>query len=498
MHAHARALLTGSPLGRTAFLRADAADPRAVLDSAEVRDCLDLEEPVGLSLVALLPFVLDDRDAYEMIRGFTGALPSGSCLTLSHLTADRDPEGMERVCRQYEKLAGVPVRTRTHGEVAALLDGLELMPPGSSSSTAGARTARRAIWPRTTYGWARTAPSRACPDRAGSGAAARRKTRTACERSRATIAPAAPEREPPVRELSAPPSERPPEPQPETAALTAERPPHLRADCSSCFGLCCVALPFTASREFAFDKDAGEPCRNLRRDFGCGVHDRLREDGLSGCAVYDCFGAGQKVSRLTFGGQDWRQGPGAAGRKSLMSEVFPVMRQLHELLLFLTEAASLPAARPLRGELRRALDDITRLTHGTADELAATDVGPHRDRVNALLLRTSELVRAGRPGPRNGPRQDHRGADLTGARLTGANLRGASLRGARLIAADLAGADLRTADLTGADLRDADLSGADLSGSLFLTQPQLDAAKGSPATSLPDGLERPAHWARQG
>jgi uncharacterized protein YjbI with pentapeptide repeats len=270
--------------------------------------------------------------------------------------------------------------------------------------------------------------------------------------------------------------------------LTPPRPPHLRADCSNCFGLCCVALPFLASSEFAFDKDAGRACPNLRRDFRCGIHTRLRESGFSGCAVYDCFGAGQKVSQETFGGRDWRQLEHSAAER--MFEVFPVMRQLHELLLYLTEAVTLPAARPLHTELRRALEEVTRLTHGTPGELAALDVWSLRDRVNVLLLRTSELVRARPPGPG----KDHRGAQLTGARLSRADLRGASLRGACLVAADLGRADLRTADLTGADLRDADLSGADLTGSIFVTQPQLDAAKGSATTRLPEGLERPAHW----
>jgi uncharacterized protein YjbI with pentapeptide repeats len=82
-----------------------------------------------------------------------------------------------------------------------------------------------------------------------------------------------------------------------------------------------------------------------------------------------------------------------------------------------------------------------------------------------------------------------------GAALRGARLRGASLRGAYLIGADLRDADLRQADLLGADLRGADLRGADLDGALFLTQPQLEAARGDPATRLPDWLRRPAHWA---
>lgn len=93
-----------------------------------------------------------------------------------------------------------------------------------------------------------------------------------------------------------------------------------------------------------------------------------------------------------------------------------------------------------------------------------------------------------------GRKKNHRGADLMGARLPGADLRGANLRGAYLIAADLSGADLRTADLIGADFRDTDLRGADLRDALFLTQPQLSAARGNPATRLPASLAHPAHW----
>ncbi|CAM5472969.1 hypothetical protein SHIRM173S_04892 [Streptomyces hirsutus] len=67
-------------------------------------------------------------------------------------------------------------------------------------------------------------------------------------------------------------------------------------------------------------------------------------------------------------------------------------------------------------------------------------------------------------------------------------------RGAYLIAADLAGADLRGADLIGADLRDTDVTDADLTGAFFLTQPQLNATRGSAGTTLPGTLTRPAHW----
>ncbi|MEV6942564.1 pentapeptide repeat-containing protein [Streptomyces sp. NPDC051172] len=273
---------------------------------------------------------------------------------------------------------------------------------------------------------------------------------------------------------------------------TADR-AELRGDCERCFGLCCVALPFAASADFAIDKKAGTPCRNLREDHRCGIHARLRQQGFSGCTVYDCFGAGQQVSQATFGGQDWRTTSRADARR--MFDVFPVVRQLHELLWYLTEALALPPARPVHAELRRALQKTEELTRQTPEQLGALDVGAHRQDVNVLLLKTSELVRAG-AGAR-GRKGDRRGADLMGARLKGADLRGANLRGAYLIAADLTGADLRGADMIGADLRDADLSDADLTGAFFLTQPQLNAARGNAGTRLPDSVTRPVHWTAQ-
>ncbi|WUH96199.1 pentapeptide repeat-containing protein [Spirillospora sp. NBC_00431] len=261
----------------------------------------------------------------------------------------------------------------------------------------------------------------------------------------------------------------------------------LSADCANCFALCCAALPFARSADFAVDKAAGEPCRNLLADHRCGIHANLRERGFQGCTVFDCLGAGQKVSQVTFGARDWRHtGPDLARE---MFRVFPVMWQLHEALWYLEEALTLPPAEPVRDDLRLALDDVDRLTQGTPGELTDLDLPKVRDRVNALLLHVSELVRSGVPG-----RKNRRGADLAGAKLKGADLRGADLRGACLIAADLRGADLRASDLIGADLRNADLRGADLTGAIFVTRSQLASARGDAATRLPAALGRPAHW----
>ncbi len=274
--------------------------------------------------------------------------------------------------------------------------------------------------------------------------------------------------------------------QPASASELGEGRLTLRADCARCFALCCVAPTFAVSADFAINKKAGRACPHLQADFRCDIHMQLRQKGFRGCAVYDCFGAGQKVSQITFGGQDWRQAPHTAER---MFSVFSIMRSLHELLWYLTEALSLPRAEPLHKELRHALEETERLTYRTADELTALDLAAHGRGINSLLLRASELARGDIE-----QKQDFARADLIGANLKGADLRGANLREAYLIAADLRDADLRMADLIAADLRDTDLRGADLTGCIFLTQSQLDAARGNDATRLPPAFTRPAHW----
>jgi Pentapeptide repeats (8 copies) len=259
---------------------------------------------------------------------------------------------------------------------------------------------------------------------------------------------------------------------------------HLRADCSRCAALCCVAPAFAASADFAIHKPAGTPCPNLLDDDLCGIHDRLRDRGFAGCMVFDCFGAGQHVTQGTFHGRTWRESPELAGA---MFAALPVMRLLHETLWYLTEAATREAAAPLHAEIDAARLRIERAADGGPEELAELDLAAVRRGVGDLLERVSALLR-----DPNAP--DRRGADLMGRDLRRTRLRGASLRGAYLIGADLRGVALGAADLLGADLRAADVRGADLGECLFLTQPQVAAARGDAATRLPASLARPAHW----
>ncbi|MFF1571148.1 pentapeptide repeat-containing protein [Leifsonia sp. NPDC058292] len=271
--------------------------------------------------------------------------------------------------------------------------------------------------------------------------------------------------------------------------------PDLLANCADCFGLCCVALAFARSSDFAFDKSAGDPCVNLDDGFRCTIHPELRERGFAGCTVFDCHGAGQKVSQTTYSGKSWVEAPQT---RSEMFAVFPIMRQLHELLRYLDEAIRMPGAASLRPELERAEAEVEALTESSAQSILDLDLDAVRAPVAELLREASRLVRSAQPQHPRGKRSKRvgPGADLLGADLHGQDLRGAELRGALLIAADLSDADLSGADLIGADLRDADLAGANLATAIYVTQLQMNAARGDARTRLPSTVVRPAHWAR--
>jgi hypothetical protein len=264
-----------------------------------------------------------------------------------------------------------------------------------------------------------------------------------------------------------------------------DRRAELRADCRRCVGLCCVALPFVRSADFAIDKPAGMPCRHLADDDRCAIHDRLRPQGFPGCDVFDCFGAGQQVMQVTFGGGTWRDGPTVAAP---MFDAFSTLRAVHEMRWYLADAADRELPDDLAGEVDQRARELEGLSAAAGESLAAVDVGDLRANVGDLLGRVSARLRQGLDGP------DLSGRDLAGRAFRGQRLRGASLRGSLLIGADLRGSDLRDADLLGADLRGADLGAADLTDALFVTGPQLAGARGDRSTRIPAAVRRPSHW----
>jgi hypothetical protein len=127
--AHARALLTSGPVGKTAYIDADVRNVRKILDSAELRQTLDMTRPVGLLLIAVMHFVADEDDPWDLAAQLLAELPAGSYLALSHLTGDFDPAAWEGVAAVYRR-SGVTMQVRPLAAVERFFTGLDLLDPG--------------------------------------------------------------------------------------------------------------------------------------------------------------------------------------------------------------------------------------------------------------------------------------------------------------------------------------------------------------------------------
>ncbi|MFC6023635.1 SAM-dependent methyltransferase [Plantactinospora solaniradicis] len=127
---HARALLSGDPRGATTYLEADLREPEKILAHPQLRQTLDLGQPVGLMLIAVLHFVHGTGAATPIVRHLLGALPAGSYLVVSAATLDFHPP--EGAAIQEAMLADgrTDVWARSRAEIADLFDGLELVEPG--------------------------------------------------------------------------------------------------------------------------------------------------------------------------------------------------------------------------------------------------------------------------------------------------------------------------------------------------------------------------------
>ncbi|MER6675345.1 SAM-dependent methyltransferase [Streptomyces sp. NPDC000983] len=125
--AHARALLTSSPEGRTEHLDEDLRNPEAILERAAAT--LDLTRPVGLLLSVVI--FLDDGDGpYDIVRRLLDGLAPGSHLVLSHTVTSPQMPDVDGAVRFWNEHGTPPLTQRSPEAVARFFDGLELLEPG--------------------------------------------------------------------------------------------------------------------------------------------------------------------------------------------------------------------------------------------------------------------------------------------------------------------------------------------------------------------------------
>lgn len=165
----------------------------------------------------------------------------------------------------------------------------------------------------------------------------------------------------------------------------------LKPDCANCFCLCYVAFHYLKSEDFPIDKPAGQPCVHLADSYACNIHSELREQGFKGCMVSDCLGAGQFVSQVTFHGRSWWESDVDGAR---MIATIPIMSQVHELLLYITDILTGEIPEHDARLLETLLGDLLAFRELPPEQLTGTALMAFRQRARPVFVRLSQHTRA--------------------------------------------------------------------------------------------------------
>ncbi len=176
--------------------------------------------------------------------------------------------------------------------------------------------------------------------------------------------------------------------------------PDMIADCTRCAGLCCAAFAFEKSDMFRDRQAGGRRLSQSEADFSCRIHSERIELGFKGCTLFDCHGAGQRVTQDIFGGRTWRDDPSIAApmfelfRKMLKNPRLSALIIVLEALPLTAEEASAVAAfraelAPEKGWDRHALEAFEEMRVVTQFERFAANLRgePRRQGIAGALLR---------------------------------------------------------------------------------------------------------------
>jgi hypothetical protein len=126
--AHGRALLAGQP-GAVA-VEGDLRAPEKILSDPAVAALLDPGQPTGLLLLAVLHFLGDDEDPWQLVAALRDALVPGSYLVVCHATDESRPTVAHAAEKVYNRSVPTRARTRSRADIARFFDGFDLVDPG--------------------------------------------------------------------------------------------------------------------------------------------------------------------------------------------------------------------------------------------------------------------------------------------------------------------------------------------------------------------------------
>jgi hypothetical protein len=162
----------------------------------------------------------------------------------------------------------------------------------------------------------------------------------------------------------------------------------LHPDCAHCDALCCVLLAFDASSAFAVDKPACTACHHLSDANQCKIHATREIEGFRGCTVFDCQGAGQRVTQQVFKDRSWRDDH---AQLPAMENAFRAMRRLHEAVALLQAAAILPLPPPQEHTRTALLSALDASRDWTEADLIALEAGPDLKAVASFFVSLRSL-----------------------------------------------------------------------------------------------------------
>ncbi len=127
--AHARALLTSTPTGATAYIDSDLRATEQILEQASA--VLDFSKPVAVLLLIVLHLIGDEEDPRGIVTSLLSPLAAGSYLVISHPASDVRPAAMAEMARRVNARLG-PARgtMRDRATIARFFEGLTLVEPG--------------------------------------------------------------------------------------------------------------------------------------------------------------------------------------------------------------------------------------------------------------------------------------------------------------------------------------------------------------------------------
>jgi SAM-dependent methyltransferase len=125
--AHSREILAGND--RAGVIQEDLRRPERIIENSEVRKLLDFREPVAVMALAVLHFVSDADDPAGILATVRETLAPGSYLAVSQVSAEGREEAVDPVQSVYRK-ADNSLFPRDRAELALLLDGFDVVPPG--------------------------------------------------------------------------------------------------------------------------------------------------------------------------------------------------------------------------------------------------------------------------------------------------------------------------------------------------------------------------------